>query len=213
MDMTIKMLAETLGVSKFTISKAIDTLSIIPRKVGNRFVLSDEQVQLLSAHILHSSEETPETKDSPLKKTRESHETVAQETIETKDLQESQIEKPKESRDKTIEALESLIKTLELHNVTLQEQLKVKDEQIVMQAQQLTSVTAALQSAQEQQAALTAALTAAQALHAGTIQERLSEQSSISGESDGAVVQENQSATSEPSEKKRGIFTRLFGKK
>ena len=88
----------------------------------------------------------------------------------------------------------------------LADQLKAKDEQI-------SNLTTALITAQQQATDLTAALTAAQALHAGTIQERLSEQSSISGESDSAVIQENQSETGESSAKKKGFFSRIFGKK
>lgn len=88
----------------------------------------------------------------------------------------------------------------------LADQLKAKDEQI-------SSLTSALMVAQQQATDLTAALTAAQALHAGTIQERLSEQSGLSGEADSAVVQDDQSATGEPLEKKRGFFSRIFGKK
>lgn len=68
---------------------------------------------------------------------------------------------------------ESILKeTLE----TLREQLAVKDEQLSAKDRQIEQLTAALQAAQEQQRELTAALTAAQALHAGTIQERLTEQ-------------------------------------
>lgn len=55
----------------------------------------------------------------------------------------------------------------------LKQQLTVKDDQLAAKDKQLIDLTAALKSSQEQHKALTDALTAAQALHAGTIQERL----------------------------------------
>lgn len=67
------------------------------------------------------------------------------------------------------------------------------------QLQTVAALTAALQTAQKQAADLTEALTAAQALHAGTIQERLTVQ-------DGEQVADNQT-------EKRGLFRRIFGRK
>ena len=53
MDISIKELAEELGVSKPTISKAIDVLGIQGnlRKVGNRFMLDETQVMAVKSQI------------------------------------------------------------------------------------------------------------------------------------------------------------------
>lgn len=86
----------------------------------------------------------------------------------------------------------------------LKQQLTVKDEQLAAKDKQLIDLTAALKSSQEQHKALTDALTAAQALHAGTIQERLTVAQDQSEEETVIKKEEPQ---------KRGIFKRLFGKK
>ena len=91
----------------------------------------------------------------------------------------------------------------------MQDQLSVKDEQLAAKDKQLADLTAALVSAQEQQKALTDALTAAQALHAGTIQERLTVSEQPSADEVTVPVGE---APPEQQPKKRGLFARLFGR-
>lgn len=92
----------------------------------------------------------------------------------------------------------------------LTQQLTTKDEQIKAKDKQIEQLTAALQSSQEQQAALVTALTAAQALHAGTIQERLTEQTGTSNNvSDLAKGEPAQ----EPQQERKGFFARIFGRK
>ena len=86
----------------------------------------------------------------------------------------------------------------------LRQQLTVKDEQLAARDKQLIDLTAALKSSQEQHKALTDALTAAQALHAGTIQERLTVAQDQSEEETVIKKEEPQ---------KRGFFKRIFGKK
>ena len=85
----------------------------------------------------------------------------------------------------------------------LRQQLTVKDEQLAAKDKQLIDLTAALRSSQEQHKALTDALTAAQALHAGTIQERL-------------TVAQDQNEEEPVTEKtelpKHSFFERLFRK-
>lgn len=84
-------------------------------------------------------------------------------------------------------------------------QLAVKDEQLKAKDKQIEQLTAALQSSQEQQSALVTALTAAQALHAGTIQERLTEHSGGSDEQAvGGSIKQNV---------RRGFLKRIFGRK
>ena len=103
----------------------------------------------------------------------------------------------------------TLIVTLRNTVDTLQQQLTVKDEQLAAKDKQLADLTAALVSAQEQHKALTDALTAAQALHAGTIQERLTVAEQPSADEVTVPVGE---APSEQQTKKRGFFARIFGK-
>lgn len=104
----------------------------------------------------------------------------------------------------------TLIVTLQNTVDTLQQQLTVKDNQI-------DELTVMLKASQEQQATLVSALTAAQALHAGTIQERLTERSGVSEE--GAMAAENVSdldegePAREPQQERRGFFARIFGRK
>ena len=104
----------------------------------------------------------------------------------------------------------TLIVTLQNTVDTLQQQLTVKDKQI-------DELTVMLKASQEQQATLVSALTAAQALHAGTIQERLTERSG--GSEEGAMATENVSdldegePAREPQQERRGFFARIFGRK
>lgn len=58
---------------------------------------------------------------------------------------------------------------------TLTEQIRIKDEQLLAKDKQIEQLTSALQLAQETQQQLTESLTASQALHAGTIQQQLTD--------------------------------------
>lgn len=82
-----------------------------------------------------------------------------------------------------------------------EQQCKVKDEQAAQQAQTVTTLTAALQTAQEHAKELNAALTAAQALHAGTIQKQLE-----------TTSEDLDNSTDQQPKKKRGLFGGLFHK-
>ena len=76
---------------------------------------------------------------------------------------------------------------------------------------QIDELTAMLKASQDQQATLASALTAAQALHAGTIQDRLTEHAGSSED----LAEDNGSLTDQGKEpeKKLGLFARIFGKK
>lgn len=97
-------------------------------------------------------------------------------------------------------ALQSTIDILQKQLSEKDSQLSTKDLQILEKDKQISELTAALVSSQEQHKALTDALTAAQALHAGTIQERLTDNSMAASEAEPVE------------EKKKGFFARLFGK-
>lgn len=175
--MTVKELADALGVSKPTISKAISELGLQGHltKIGNRFVLEESEIQAIKSKILQS----PIPKESP--KTESENENKTKETQNAPE--------------------KSLISLLESQITILTEQLSQKDSQI-------NSLTSALATSQEQIKALTnslqattTALTAAQALHAGTLQERLTEQS------DNVEPEVSQTTT----KKKKGILKKIFG--
>ena len=173
--MTVKELADELGVSKPTISKAISELGLQGHltKIGNRFILEESEIEAIKAKI----SQTPTTKKSLKAENR--NETSTKET-------QNETEK-------------SLISLLESQITILTEQLAQKDSQI-------NALTSALATSQEQIKSLTdslqattTALTAAQALHAGTLQERLTEQS-------------NDVEPEVPTTKKRkGILKKIFG--
>ena len=97
----------------------------------------------------------------------------------------------------------SLQANQEMQNVILQEQLSIlnkqlaiKDHQIKILQEQIGQLTTAMES-------MATALTAAQALHAGTIQKQLTEHSDSM----------EQMPDQEQPKQKKGIFSRLFGRK
>lgn len=101
----------------------------------------------------------------------------------------------------TIEALQQQLTVKDGQIAAMDAQLSVKDEQLAAKDKQLADLTAALMSAQEQHKALTDALTAAQALHAGTLQERLVDQSGSSeGQQREAAVVEDVSVAEAPAQ-------------
>jgi len=99
----------------------------------------------------------------------------------------------------------------------LRQQLTVKDEQLAAKDKQIGDLTAALLSSQEQHKALTDALTAAQALHAGTIQERLTAQADPpEGQSEvmtAETVSDEIRESSQEQQEHKGFFARIFGRK
>ena len=202
MGKTIKQVAAELNVSKPTVAKAIEQcgLSDALIRVGNRFELSDEQVEMIKSQISPIG-------DSPKTQT-ETETTQNSQSVQADKSQKTEIETPK-SQDNSQIMQKSVIELLEGQLEALQQQLTVKDEQLAAKDKQLADLTAALLSAQEQHKALTDALTAAQALHAGTIQERLTVAEQPSSDEVTVPVGE---APSEQPPKKRGFFARLFGK-
>lgn len=202
MGKTIKQVAAELNVSKPTVAKAIEQcgLSDALIRVGNRFELSDEQVEMIKSQISPIC-------DSP----KTQIESEITQNLQSDDVLETQ--KPQEKAEKSQAESQipqnSIIELLHGQLEALQQQLTVKDEQLAAKDKQLADLTAALLSAQEQHKALTDALTAAQALHAGTIQERLTVAEQPNADE---VTVSGGEAPSEQPPKKRGFFARLFGK-
>lgn len=207
MSKTIKQIADEIGVSKQAIQKRLareplctSTKPYISTRGGTKYIEVDGEKIIKSAF----SKTTADPMSIDIGEEQNDLSTVRKNV----------------SIDKTTDK-DILIEALKANISILQEQLSVKDEQFkAMQQQlnakdeqlttkdlqisekdkQLADLTAALVSSQEQHKALTDALTAAQALHAGTIQERLTDNSMAASEAEPVE------------EKKKGFFARLFGK-
>ena len=180
MEMTIKQLANQLGVSKTTISKAISALGLQGelKRSGNKYLLSDAQIECVKTQIENQKSQT----------TSEKSQTTSEK---------SQIA----NQNALLEVLELLNKQLSIKDDQIrayQEQISLLQEQIVSKDKQIEQITAAMENT-------TAALTASQALHAGTIQRQLTEQSSN---------KENTGPDDpEQPKQKQGFFSKFFGKK
>ena len=185
MNITIKELADELGVSKTTISNTIDMLGIQQelKKIGNRFMLDEIQVSKIKTQIMQSSE--------------------------MKTSQKLQNETQSETQKVQSETEKTLISFLETQISILHDQLTAKDAQINMLGKSLQDTSSALTAAQEALKDTTAALTAAQALHAGTIKQQLTEHSVIY---DVPSDFDSKSDTSTQNKRQKKIWQRFFRK-
>ena len=209
MEMTIKQLADELGVSKTTISKAVLVLGFNGKlhKVGNRYMLSEMQILQIKSKISQFSlnDEKKKTQISPTLQTDEEKKTQISPTLQTdeeKKLQISPTLQTDEEEKMQISLLKQQNAILQQQLSVLSKQLSVKDEQIkllqkqlIAKDEQIGQITSAMES-------MATALSAEQALHAGTIQKQLTEHSLMDQPSD-----------EEQSKRKQGIFSKLFGKK
>ena len=189
MEMTIKQLANELGVCKQTVNNAILQLNLQDtlHKVGNKYLLSETQILQIKSQI-----KTPKTSKST--KSTNENEDNEEKTQETTTFFEKSTKTPKTSKS-TNEKEKSTISFLELQNEILREQLVIKDNQIRLLQEQIGQITNAMEN-------LTTALNAEQALHAGTIQKQLTEHSVMDQPSD-----------EEQPKQRQGLFSRLFGRK
>lgn len=192
---TIKQIAAELNVSKPTVTKAIEQCGLGDHltRVGNRYELTEEQEQLVKSKILQIVElpkatETQNTANLEMPKSKT--ETQISEN-KTKNKQNSEISIEERMQN-------PIISLLQVQLELLQQQLAAKDEQLATKDRQIEELTRLLEASQEQQTSLVAALAASQALHAGTIQERLTIQADTS---------------EEPVQEHCGFFSKMFGKK
>ena len=174
MEMTIKQLANQLGVSKTTISKAIFALGLQGelKRSGNKYLLSEVQIESVKTQIANQKSQTAGQKSQT------------------------------ENQNALIEVLQKQLTLLNGQlNIkddqirTHQEQIRLLQEQIVSKDKQIEQITVAMEN-------ITAALTASQALHAGTIQQQLTEQNS----SRENTAPEDQ----EQPKQKQGFFSKFF---
>ena len=192
--MTIKQLADELGVSKTTISKAVLVLGFNGKlhKVGNRYMLSEMQILQIKSKISQFSlnDEKKKTQISPTLQTDEEKKLQISPTLQT-DEEKMQISLLKQQNAILQQQLSVLSKQLSVKD----EQIKLLQEQLIAKDEQIGQITSAMES-------MATALSAEQALHAGTIQKQLTEHSLMDQPSD-----------EEQSKRKQGIFSKLFGKK
>lgn len=176
MAKTIKEIADELGVSKTAVSKQIANLGLRSslRKNGNQFAIENQQEKLIKMAFQKKRQQEKVTENS-----------VSDEQSQTKSQTKSQTANHEVC---------DLVGVLQTTVDTLQAQLAVKDVQIRELNARLAECSTALLAAQE-------TARAAQALHAGTIQQQLS---------DG----EDRAADSGPEEQaapnKRRWFNRFF---
>lgn len=165
MSMTVKQLADSLGVTKTAIRKRFTEdfrANYLQTTANGVIIISDEGCKLIAETLQTTANQMPETAETVTENTENS--------------------------------------LLETTIAVLREQLAEKDKQIA-------ALTSALATSQEQVKQLTdslrdttTALTAAQALHAGTIQQQLTEQqASCEGQPEDV-----------PQQERKGFFKRFF---
>ena len=156
MQMTIRQLANELGVSKTTINKIISGLGVqhTIQKVGNKYLLSETQILQIKMQLAQNEKSKTENLKSQT------------------DDQKSKTENLKSQTDN-----QNLILILEKQLSLLNEQLAIKDEQIMDYREQIKFYQEQILMLTQSLHDATTALTAAQALHAGTIQKQLTEHS------------------------------------
>ena len=187
--MTIKQLANELGVSKPTIRNAVSELGLQGKlcKIGNRYMLSDDQIMKIKLQISEKS------KNEVLPKSEKTEKSES-EILPKSEKSESEVSQKSKKMENDIWREQLAVKDGQIK--LLQEQLIVKDRQIDLLQEQISQLTSAMES-------IATALTASQALHAGTIQKQLTEHSE-SIES---------SFEQEQPKQKLGFLSRLLGRK
>ena len=200
MEMTIKQLANELKVGKTTINRVIAQLDLQDKlhKTGNRYMLSETQIEQIKLKISHQSNH--ETEPIKQKSNQTNHETEPN-TPKTNQSNHENEPKPHQSNqdlqlsilDRQLTVKDNQIQILQDQLISKDNQIAEKDRQIKLLQEQITQLTNAMEN-------LTTALTAEQALHAGTIQKQLAEHSAM-----------EESESEQP--KKQGFLSRFFGKK
>lgn len=208
--MTVKEIADKCGVSEQSIRawcRRNNVAKVPQRQAGNEkkvakpaYLITDEVAERICVYyaVYNNLKESEIEESNKANENEVSEVTEVSETIEI-----SETSKTPESNE-TVEttllsALQTQIDTLKQHNALLSEQLSIKDGQIAAQQEQIRTLTESLHDT-------TAALTAAQALHAGTIQQQLTEQQASSESvSEGVPVPE-------PKPERQGFWQRIFKK-
>ena len=224
MQMTIRQLANELGVSKTTINKIISGLGVqhTIQKVGNKYLLSETQILQIKMQLaqnekskienLKSQTDDQKSKIENLKSQTDDQKSKTENLKSQTDDQKSKTENLKSQTDdqksktenlKSQTDNQNLILILEKQLSLLNEQLAIKDEQIMDYREQIKFYQEQILMLTQSLHDATTALTAAQALHAGTIQKQLTEHS----------LMDQSSGEPEVHKQKQGFLSRLFGRK
>ena len=210
MQMTIRQLANELGVSKTTINKIISGLGVqhTIQKVGNKYLLSETQILQIKMQLAQNEKSKIENLKSQTDDQKSKNENLKSQTDDQKSKNENLKSQTDDQKSKT-ENLKSqtdnqnLILILEKQLSLLNEQLAIKDEQIMDYREQIKFYQEQILMLTQSLHDATTALTAAQALHAGTIQKQLTEHS----------LMDQSSGEPEVHKQKQGFLSRLFGRK
>lgn len=135
-EITIKSLAEELGVSKPTISKEIKLLGITPKMILQKYILTEEEAEAIRNSILgiETEADTPKKSQTKIEKT----ENISENTENT------ETETPKKSQTSP-----QIIEILERSITILQKQLEIKDKQIESLTAQIETLTLLLNQQQQ----------------------------------------------------------------
>lgn len=135
-EITIKSLADELGVSKPTISKEIKRLGIEPKMILQKFILTEAEAEAIRKSILGIEEETETPKKSKIDTEKTENFSANFENTET--------EAPTKPQNppQIIEILETTISLL-------QKQLEIKDKQIESLTAQIQTLTLLLNQQQQ----------------------------------------------------------------
>ena len=183
MEMTIKQLANELGVGKTTINRVITQLDLQDKlhRVGNKYMLSEMQIEQIKLKMMII---------------QELHQSNQEIQILVLKEQLSMLDRQLTVKDNQIQMLQEQLISKDIQITEKDRQIKLLQEQLIAKDNQIGQITTAMES-------MATALTAEQALHAGTIQKQLTEHS----------VMEQQPSDEEQPKQKQGLFTRLFGRK
>lgn len=146
--MTIKELANSIGVSKTTINNAIRDLGLSPSlKEGHKQMLdlSEDEVKAIRDRLLLPQTEKREAEKTENQTENQTEKTEKQtkETTKSQEQTEKQTEKVTEKQDNTIVLIEMLREELKAKN----EQLAIKDKQIQDLSDRLSEASANLSEA------------------------------------------------------------------
>ena len=237
MEMTIKQLADELGVSKTTISKAVLVLGFNGKlhKVGNRYMLSEMQILQIKSKISQFSlnDEKKKTQISPTLQTDEEKKTQISPTLQADEEKKTQISPTLQTDEEkklqisptlqtdeekklqisptlqTDEEEKMQISLLKQQNAILQQQLSVLSKQLSVKDEQIKLLQEQLIAKDEQIGQITSAMESmATALSA--------EQALHAGTIQKQLTEHSlmdQPSDEEQSKRKQGIFSKLFGKK
>ena len=197
--MTIRQLADELSVSKSTIGRAIVQLGLQDKlcKIGNKYVLSEKQILQIKLQLSKNDEEKTLHASSKTLHKEEKSLHASSKTLHKEEKSLQTISKTLHEEEKSLQVNQETQNSILQEQLSiLNKQLAIKDHQIQILQEQIGQLTTAMES-------MATALTAAQALHAGTIQKQLTEHS------DSIEQLPNQEQTKQ----KKGIFSRLFGRK